>query len=739
MSATGRRRLQTGVRAASAPRLLVRAFALVAALGLAAAGPALGGEVDAGSLRAGSSGSSLTFTQPGAPEATLELAGTSPAGLKPKLERVGEGMIRARFNAPAATLATAAEFIRPDGELFLGFGERSDQVVRSSGTIEHRVLEGPYQDIEEPGIAAFVPAPGYSTREDASYFPIPWLISTRGYGVLIDNDVQSRNRLGSPWTAETDGRRLSLLVVAGPTPRKVLDRFSDHVGRQPRVLRSALGPWWQPRTGGPSDREMIKTLRSKGALGSVVQTPLHYLPCADQTGIREQERERTARFSKAGLDNVTYFNPMICTTHPRYEEAAANGWLTKNALGQPYTYRYTGSKVFFVGQIDFRAPGALGFYRELTDEAIADGHVGWMEDFGEYTPDDAVAADGTTGTIGHNAYPRDYHLGVFEATDERPWIRYVRSGWTGSAAGSPVVWGGDPTVGWEFDGLESAVKNGLSMGLSGVSRWGSDIGGFFALSEKQTPPELLNRWIEFGFASGVMRTQGNGFSLSESYNGRRAIITDPEVLPIWARYAKLRARFLPEITRSERTYKRSGLPIMRQLALVYPNDRAAVSREDEFMFGDSILVAPVLRPGQSERKLYLPRGRWVDLWRSADSNLQKIRKPKIIRGGREITVRAPLAELPMFVKLGSELELLPKGGPTWKQAVKRGKKRRSVIAFGGHKIRIQGARKRTYLVQWTQAERPRSVKLRGKRVPFRYKRGVVETRLETRGGTLKAR
>ena len=83
-----------------------------------------------------------------------------------------------------------------------------------------------------------------------------------------------------------------------------------------------------------------------------------------------------------------------------------------------------------------------------------------MEDFGEYTPPDALAADGTTGAALHNAYPRQYHCARLRGRGRvaaRPLARFVRSGWTGSARCSPIVWGGDPTIGWGFDGLRSAV------------------------------------------------------------------------------------------------------------------------------------------------------------------------------------------------------------------------------------------------------------------------------------------
>ncbi len=715
----------------------VGAAALAATASLAARAAAAE-SVDADSLRAVSADGDVHFIQPGRPGATLDLTGTSPAGLKPKLERVGEGMIRVVYDAPPGTLETSATFPRPAGERFLGFGERSDAVVRSGGNVENRVTEGPYQPAELPAIAAFVPAAGYTTRRDATYFPVPWLISTRGYGVLVENDDESRFRLGSPWSAQVDGRHLSLLVVAGPRPRSVLERFSAHVGRQPKTKRTALGPWWQPGSGGVPDDDWLATLRSVGALGSIAQTYTHYLPCASQTGRRDAERERTKLFHDAGLDVTTYFNPMICTDHPRYDDADANGWLTKNALGQAYVYKYTGSTIFIVGQVDFTAPGAIRFYRQLTDEALGNGYQGWMEDFGEYTPDDAVEHDGETGTAGHNAYARNYHLGVFRATRKRPLLRFARSGWTGSAAGSPIVWGGDPTTGWGFDGLASAIRNGLSMGLSGVSRWGSDIGGFFALSEPQTTPELLSRWIEFGFASGVMRTEGSGFGLDESISGRRAQIIDPDVLPVWARWAKLRTRFYPELKRYDGAYERTGMPVMRQLSLVFPKDRTATGLDDEYMLGDSMLVAPVIHPGATDRSVYLPKGHWVDLWRSADGRLHRLRHSRVLRGGRWVSVPAPLEELPIFVRTGSELELLPRGGPSWRKAVAAGRRHRDLLAFGGRSARIShSTRPRRYDVQWQLDKRPRRLTLDGRRLRFDFSGGVLRADAVSTGGRLR--
>ena len=109
-----------------------------------------------------------------------------------------------------------------------------------------------------------------------------------------------------------------------------------------------------------------------------------------------------------------------------------------------------------------------------------------MEDFGEYTPLDSVSDPGggrLPGTYAHNLYATRYHCAAYLRTvaAERPIVRFQRSGWTGAAPCAQVVWGGDPTTGFGFDGLRSAVTQALSAGTSGIGIWGSDIGGFFAL------------------------------------------------------------------------------------------------------------------------------------------------------------------------------------------------------------------------------------------------------------------
>jgi alpha-glucosidase (family GH31 glycosyl hydrolase) len=198
------------------------------------------------------------------------------------------------------------------------------------------------------------------------------------------------------------------------------------------------------------------------------------------------------------------------------------------------------------------------------------------------------------------------------------------------------------------------------MGMSGVSTWGSDIGGFFAIGTRELTPELLMRWVQFGAVSPVMRMQRNGVAFPDK---PRPQVEDDDQIQNWRRYAKLHTRLFPYLQAADRVYRRRGLPIVRDLALAYPNDERSLTREDEYLFGPDLLAAPVIEPGATERYLYLPPGRWIDLWRSVSYREKRgtlrVRRARVLNGRREATVPAPLEELPLFVRAGAVLPLLP--------------------------------------------------------------------------------
>jgi alpha-glucosidase (family GH31 glycosyl hydrolase) len=623
----------------------------------------------------------------GAYVATLET--TDPARtIAVRIEPAGRGVIalEARLVGPPAGIeAIGIAFRARPEERYLGFGERSTAVDQSGNVVESFVADGPYQPTEYPVINSFTPAWGLrDDRPEATYYPVPWLLSTAGYGVLVDNRETSyfdlRSERGDAWSVEVvpapageQGAasappvgRLELRFFAGPDPAAVLRRFTRETGRQPRAAAPwVFGSWFQA-----ADDELaeLARLRQADAPVSVLQTYLHYLPCGDQIG-RPQDA-RTAAAHAAGVAITTYFNPMICASYePAFSAAVAAGALTTTRAGEPYLYRYGANvgEAFMVGQYDFFTAAAREQYAGLLGEAIGAGYDGWMEDFGEYTPLDSVSAGSIDGSRAHNLYPTRYHCAAFEAIRDAggALVRFQRSGWTGAARCAQVVWGGDPTTSWGYDGLRSALTQALSAGASGIGIWGSDIGGFFALFEHRLTPELLIRWVQLGAVSPVMRTQANGVAVPAK---DRPQVLDDDQIANWRRYAKLHTQLYPYIVAAERDYRRAGMPLMRHLALAYPADHGAAEAEDQFLFGPDLLAAPVLDEGSRERRVFLPPGRWVDLWRSAvyreRSGAIALRRASVLRGSRMVTVPAPLAELPLLVRAGAVLPLLPPGVDT---------------------------------------------------------------------------
>ncbi len=275
-----------------------------------------------------------------ATEYVATLATNDPLGrrIELRLRPEADSVIALEASVDGAASTTGIAFDAPAGERFLGFGERGNAVDQSGNEVESYVSDGPYPKSEQPFEVGLIPSPGVRARDDSTNFPIPWLLSSRGYGVLVDNDETTVHRLGSAaagaWSVETQAPSLRMRFFAGPRPAQVLARFSARVGRQPPAAAPFyFGPWFQP-TGG--DEANLRTLTAAGAPASVAQTYTHYLPCGDQQGKTESERARVQRFHDAGLAVTTYFNPMICTGYdPRYAQARDRGLLTRNQLDSP--------------------------------------------------------------------------------------------------------------------------------------------------------------------------------------------------------------------------------------------------------------------------------------------------------------------------------------------------------------------------------------------------------------------
>ena len=684
-----------------------------------------------------------TLTQEGrVVEAVLELDDGRTAQIR--VTPTGEQIV-----APPGTGETAEAFAAPAGERLYGTGERSDAVRRDGRVTENYVSDGPFREEDRLYVKSVTPPWAQRDRDDATYFPVPWLLSSRGWGVLIDENVTSRfaSEAGE-WSAAADGERLRLRIFRGPTPAGALKRFTKATGRQPPAsARHAYGPWFQ--TGQPNvvppaeEREITETQRDAGVSVSVAETQMHYLPCGAHVGREEAERARADFFHTQGLARLVYFNPLVCVSYDEvYGPASAGGLLQETASGQPFVYPAfvggagpAGFTTEPLAQFDFTAPGTEDFYADLVADAVEQGADGFMTDFGESTPPVVVQHDGTTGDAAHNRYPVDYHCALQRITRrfDRPLTRFQRSGWTGAARCADVVWGGDPTTVWGYDGVRSIVTQLLSISLSGVSRWGTDIGGYDSFGPRERlDDEMLSRWMEAGALLPVMRTKRSGLAVPP-YS--RPQVYDEAHLADWQRLTALHTQLNPYLRAADATYRRTGLPIARALVLRYPRRPEALDAGDSYLLGPDLLAAPVLDPGQTTRRLWLPPGRWVDWWRSVrydpGTRAFRLRRPRVLRGPGTVDVPAPIGRPPLLVRRGGLLPLLDPSVRSLSPYASGGRTRRRHLIGMPRGRRVGLPTRAPVDLELWMARRPRSVSVDGRRVGFRYGHGVL--RVTVRG------
>src|SRR5262249_44372007 len=334
---------------------------------------------------------------------------------------------------------------------------------------------------------------------------------------------------------------------------------------------------------------------------------------------------------------------------PVFDEAASKGYLVKRADGTPYVVLVPPYKA---GMIDFTNSDAVAWYQGWLQQALDDGWDGWMYDFGEYVPMDAVMANGMTGMEAHNLYPVLYQKAAFDVVQKQKpgdHLIFVRSGFLGTSGLVTMVWAGDQST--DFDraaGLPAALTGALNAGMSGIPLWGSDISGFHFLLNPPPDKEVYLRWTELGAFSADMHDENAGVGSDEYTSADRwQIWKDQESVDVYRRYASVKTRMIPYVKLAVRQARALGTPVMRHLYLHYPQDPNVYTQTDEYMFGDSLLVAPVVTRGQTSRQVYLPEPSYFDFCSG-----------QRVAGGRAMDVSAPLDAVPVFARPGAIIPLL---------------------------------------------------------------------------------
>ncbi|MBD2843749.1 hypothetical protein IDH44_00980 [Paenibacillus sp. IB182496] len=530
-------------------------------------------------------------------------------------------------------------FVRRQGERFYGMGERFSGLAHDGREVDNYVFNQ------------------YKDQGSRTYMPVPWALSSAGYGLFLDTAMYSMFRFGA-------GERPGLLQVEADLhaaeqqldwhwlsgrPAELVQAFATLTGKPKLPPKWALGPWMSSNNW-DSEREVDWQLE---------QTRRHRIPAtvivleqwsdestfyifndaiyarkpgsarftlADFTfpewGRWPDPRAMMRRLHDAGLRVLLWQAPVMKDmdgiAHAQRDEdereMAARGYGVEDADGGPYRIP---SYEWFRGSLvpDFTSPQASEWWldkrRYLLEELGIDG---FKTDGGECIYGAAARfADGRDGTQMRNLYPNVY-VGAFQAYADRyvdgGSITFSRAGYTGAQT-VPLHWAGDEKS--TFAAFRASIVAGLSSGLSGIPFWGWDLGGF---SGEIPTAELYIRSTAMAALCPVMQYHAESkgeFNLDRTPWNIAERTGAPEVLTLYKRYADLRMNLLPYLYAEAQRSAATGLPLMRAMLLDYPDDPRCAALEQQYLLGEALLVAPVTEEGATAVDVYLPEGEWLPL------------------------------------------------------------------------------------------------------------------------------
>jgi alpha-glucosidase len=495
-------------------------------------------------------------------------------------------------------------------------------------------------------------------------YPVPLLLSTgrdgHAYGVFFDNVHRLKFDLGSTQAdqlrVDADGGEIDLYVIDGPRLSDVIERYTGLTGRPSLPPLWALGYWQSKCTyyDWTSLDEAYNQLTARGFPVDVmvidadwpeVVTDYVWAKRWIDTAHGLTPAQKIADYAKKGVKIVmSQSGPMIKTESPTYAPGWAMGVFATDGKGNPIQAGYYGGML-----LDFTSPKINDWLWPQTRKLNEDGVAGWWLDLDEPEGEPAQTHyfAGRPPEI-HNQYSllctmsfEGVQLAVHP--DQRPFI-LSRAGPASFQRHHAAVWTGD--IYSDYATYRAHPPEMLNSGLSGLVYWACDTGGFLVGYYKDdmlgAHARLYERWMQFSAFAPITRAHKAG-GAPEPY------AFGPATEQGTKHYLQQRYRLLPYIYTHAWIASQKGLPIVRPMALEFPDDPAAVATPgDQYLFGSELLVAPVLYEGQSNRKVYFPPGTWVDWDYGYD-----------YAGGREWVVAAPQNRIPVAVRAGAIIPMAP--------------------------------------------------------------------------------
>jgi alpha-D-xyloside xylohydrolase len=515
------------------------------------------------------------------------------------------------------------------GETIYGLGERFGPFVKNGQSIDIWNADG-------------------GTSSELAYKNIPFYLSSRGYGVFVNQPEHVSFEVGSESVERvqfsTAGEALEYFVIDGPTPKDVMDRYTQLTGRPPVVPAWSYGLWLSTSFTTEYDEETVNSfvdgMRARDIPLSVFHFDCFWMREFNWTDLEwdsrtfpDPEGMLTRLHQEKDLRVCVWINPYIAQRSPMFAEGLEAGYLVKRADGSVWQWDWWQAGM---GLVDFTNPDARAWFKEKLRAVVRQGVDALKTDFGERIPTDVVWHDGTDPQTMHNLYTQIYNQAVWEVlVEERGEGEAMLFSRSATAGGQtmPVHWGGDNSS--SYASMAETLRGGLSLASSGFGYWSHDIGGFEGLPDSG----VFKRWVAFGLLSSHSRLHG-----STSYRVPWAF--DDEAVEITRNFAKLKNTLMPYLYTAGAEAARTGVSVARPMLFDFPDDPAVAYLDRQYMLGSDLLVAPVMS-ADGVVDFYLPGGTWTSLLTGAR-----------VEGGRWVRETHGFDSLPVYVRPGA---VIPRG------------------------------------------------------------------------------
>jgi alpha-D-xyloside xylohydrolase len=512
------------------------------------------------------------------------------------------------------------------GETVYGLGERFTPFVKNGQVVENVNKDG-------------------GTACEQVYKSVPFYVSSRGYGVLVNEAGPVSFEVASEKTSRVqfsrEGESLDYCVIAGPTQKDVLRRLTALTGRAALPPAWSFGLWMTTSFTTQYDEatatHFIDEMKRRELPLAVFHFDCFWMRefqwCDFQWDPRgfPDPQGMLARLRARGLKISLWINPYVAQKSPLFKEGADQGYFIKRANGLVWQ---TDQWQPGMAIIDFTNPEAVAWYQGHLRRLLAMGVDCFKTDFGERIPDSGVVYhDGSDPVEMHNLYALIYNEAVYkliaEVRGDHDAVVFARSTYA-SGQRFPVHWGGDC---WSnFESMAESLRGGLSLTSCGFAFWSHDIGGF----EGNPPPAVYKRWIQFGLLSSHSRLHGSSFY-------RVPWLVDEESCVVLQSFTRLKHRLMPYLYAKAIEATETGVPMMRSMVLEHPHDPACATLDRQYQLGEALLVAPVFSDS-GEADFYLPAGRWTHLLSG-----------HVEQGGRWLRETHDFLSLPLYVAPGTVL------------------------------------------------------------------------------------